>query len=73
MKYTRQKKLEIIASEGTEQPFNLAEMDEEDREQCIAHQHLSHFSDNKLHNREIDGMDVDIGTDIECKRRGLGR
>ena len=65
MKYTRQKKLEIIASEGTEQPFNLAEMDEEDREQCIAHQHLSHFSDNKLHNREIDGMDVDIGTDID--------
>ena len=55
----------MIASKGTEQPFNLEDMDEEDRERYIAHQHVSHFSDNKVLNNEINGMIVDIGTDID--------
>ena len=65
MKYKNKKKLEMIASKGTEQPFNLEDMDEEDRERYIAHQHVSHFSDNKVLNNEINGMIVDIGTDID--------
>ena len=65
MKYKNRKKLEMIASKGTEQPFNLDDMDEEDRERYIAHQHVSHFSDNKVLNNEINGMIVDIGTDID--------
>ena len=65
MKYQKQKKLEMLAAKGTEQPFNLKDMDEEDRERYIAHQHTSHFSDNKILNNEINGMTVDIGTDID--------
>lgn len=65
MKYSKQKKLELLASKGTEQPYNLEDMDEEDRERYIAHQHASHFSDNKVLNNEINGMTVDIGTDID--------
>ena len=65
MKYTKQKKLEMLATQGTEQPFNLNSMDEEEREMCIAHQHISHFSDNKFHDRDINGLTVDIGTDID--------
>ena len=30
----------------------------------VAFQQLSHFSDNKHHSKIIDGMTVDIGTDI---------
>ena len=65
MKYQKQKKLEMLAAKGTEHPFNLKDMDEEDRERYIAHQHTSHFSDNKILNNEINGMTVDIGTDID--------
>ena len=73
MKYTHQKKLEMISTEGTEQPFNLVNMDAEDRDRYIAHQHVSHFSDNKFHNREIDGMTVDIGTDIDWTVRTFNK
>ena len=69
MKYKNQTKLEMLASKGTEQPFNLQDMDEEDRERYIAHQHVSHFSDNKVLNNEINGMTVDIGTDIDWTER----
>ena len=37
-------------------------MDDEEREACIAHQHVCHSSDNKHHDKVIDGMTVDIGT-----------
>ena len=40
-------------------------MDDEEHEACIAHQHVTHFSDNKHHNKVIDGMTVDIGTDFD--------
>lgn len=69
MKYTKQKKLEMLASQGTEQPFDLDNMDDEERDMCIAHQHASHFSDNKFHDREIDGLTVDIGTDVDWTER----
>ena len=59
----------MLASKGTEQPFNLQDMDEEDRERYTAHQHVSHFSDNKVLNNEINGMTVDIGTDIDWTER----
>jgi len=65
VKYHNQKKLEIIAKQGTEQPFNLEDMTEEERERCIAHQHASHFSEYKYLSNEIDGMIVDIGTDFD--------
>ena len=40
-------------------------MDEEEQEACIAHQHVTHFLDNKHHNKVIDGMTVDIGTNFD--------
>ena len=43
-------------------------MDEEEQEACIAHQHGSHFSDNKHHNKVIDGMTVDIGTKFDWSK-----
>ena len=59
MKYKNKTKLEMLAAKGTEQLFNLQDMDEEDREQYIAHQHVSYFSDNKVLHNEINGMTVD--------------
>ena len=65
MKYKHQKKLEIIASEGTQSPIDFTTMSERQKEQYIAFQHVSHFTDNKAHNRLLDGETVDIGTDID--------
>ena len=61
MKYSRQAKLELLNSQSVQQPYDLSNMDEEEQEAYIAHQHVSHFSDNKHHNKVIDGMTVDIG------------
>ena len=69
MKYKTQKKLEMIAKKGTEQPFNLENMTDEDREQYIAHQHVSHYQDNRIHNNEVDGMTCDIGTHFDWSTR----
>ena len=55
----------MIAAKGTKQPFNLEDMDDNKRERYIAHQHTSHFSDSKVLNDEINGLTVDIGTDID--------
>ena len=52
-------------AKGTEQTYYLTNMDEEERVRYIAHQHVTHFSDNKHHNKVIDGMTVDIGTDFD--------
>ncbi len=55
----------MLHTKGMEQTYDLVNMDEEERECYIAHQHVSHFLDNKYHNRVIDGMTVDIGTDYD--------
>jgi DNA replication protein DnaC len=65
MKYSRQAKLELLNSKSVQQPYDLSNMDEEEQEACIAHQHVTHFSDNKHHNKVIDGMTVDIGTTFD--------
>ena len=65
MKYSRQAKLELLNSKSVQQPYNLSNMDDEERDTYIAHQHVSHFSDNKHHNKVIDGMTVDIGTNFD--------
>ena len=59
----------MLAAKGTEWPFNLQDMDEKDREKYIVHQHVSHFSDNKVLNNEINSMAVDIGTQIDWMNR----
>ena len=65
MKYSRQAKLELLNSKSVQQPYNLSNMDEEEQEACIAHQHVTHFSDNRHHNKVIDGMTVDVGTQFD--------
>lgn len=65
MKYTHQKKLEMTASQGTQQKINVDDLDEDEIDELTAFQQLSHFSDNKHHSRVIDGMTVDIGTDVD--------
>ena len=65
MKYTYQKKLELIASKGTQQTLDVDNLSQEELDQMTAFQQLSHFSDKKHHSRVIDGMTVDIGTDID--------
>ena len=35
------------------------------KEAYIAHQNVSHFSEGKHHNKVIDGMTVDIGTNFD--------
>ena len=40
-------------------------MDEADRAHYIAHQHGTHFSDNKVLLNDIDGLVVDIRKDID--------
>ena len=65
MKYSRQAKLELLNSKSVQQPYDLSNMDEEEREAYIAHQHVTHFSDNKYHNKVVDGMTVDIGANFD--------
>ena len=68
MKYSRQAKLELLNSKSVQQPYDLSNMDEEEQEACIAHQHVTPFSDNKHHNKVIDGMTVDIGTKFDWSK-----
>jgi len=65
MKYSHQKRLEIIAKEGTQEPINVDRLSAEEREKYIAFQQCSHFSDNKVHDDKISGMNVDIGQDVD--------
>ena len=70
MKYSRQKKLELLNSNLFEQPYDLADMEEDERDAYIAHQHVCHFYNNKHHDKVIDGMTVDIGTDLDWSGSG---
>ena len=65
MKYSKQAKLEFLSKQSIQQPYDLSNMDDEEREAYIAHQNVSHFSDGKHHNKVIDGMTVDIGTNVD--------
>ena len=65
MKYSCQARLEFLYSNSVPQTFDLSNMNDEEREACIAHQQTSHFSDNKHHNKVIDGMTVDIVTNFD--------
>ena len=65
MKYSCQAKLELLNSQSVQQPYDLSNMDKEKQEAYIAHQHVTHFSDNKHYNKVIDGMTVDIGTQFD--------
>ena len=47
------------------QPYDLSNMNDKEREAYIAHQNVSHFSDGKHHNKVIDGMTVNIGTNFD--------
>ena len=48
-----------------QQPYSLSNMDDEKRDAYIVHQNVSHFTDGKHHNKVIDGMTVDIGTNFD--------
>ena len=65
MKYSKKAKLELLNKQSVQQPYDLSNMNDEEREAYIAHQHVSHFSDGKHHNKVIDGMTVDIGTNFD--------
>ncbi len=65
MMYSHQAKLELLNSKSVQQSYDLSNMDKEEQEACIAHQHVTHFLDNKYHNKVIDGMTVDIGTNFD--------
>ena len=65
MKYSRQHKLELLNSKSVQQPYDMSNMDDEEREAYIAHQQVTHFSDNKHHSNVIDGTTVDIGTHFD--------
>ena len=47
-------------------------MDDEKREVYIAHQNVSHSSDGKHHNKVIDGMTVNIGTNFDWSESLFG-
>ncbi len=55
-------------SNSVQQPYDLFNMDDEEWEAYIAHQHLTHFSDNEHHNKVIDGMTVDIETNFDWSK-----
>ena len=65
VKYAHQKRLEMVAKEGTQQPLVLENLDDEEADQFVAHQQLSHFSDGKAHNEQVAGVDVDIGLSLD--------
>ena len=64
MKYSKQAKLEFLNKQSVQQPYNLSNVDDK-KEAYIAHQNVSHFSEGKHHNKVIDGMTVDIGTNFD--------
>ena len=65
MKYSKQAKFEFSKKQSIPQPYDLSNMNDEEREAYIAHQNVSHFSDGKHHNKVIDGMTVNIGTNFD--------
>ena len=68
MKYSKQAKFEFLNKQSIPQPYDLSNMNDEEREAYIAHQNVSHFSDGKHHNKVIDGMTVNIGTNFDWSR-----
>ena len=65
MKYSQRAKLEFLSKQSIPQPYDISTMNDEERESYIAHQNVSHFSDGKHHNKVIDGMTVNIGTNFD--------
>ena len=65
MKYSQQVKLEFLIKQSVQQPCKLSNMEDEERDAYIVHQNVSHFTDGKHHNKVIDGMTVDIGTNFD--------
>ena len=65
MKYSKQAKLGFLSKQLMPQRYDLSNMNDKEREAYIAHQNVSHFSDGKHHNKVIDGMTVNIGTNFD--------
>ena len=72
MKYAHQKRIEIIAKEGTAQPIYPDGLDDEGREQYLAYLHATNFTENYHPNNKIDGMTVDLGEDIDWTEQRFG-
>ncbi len=60
MKYTRQKKIEILAKKGVNHP-DEENLDEETLGRLTGWIHNNNFTDNKLNDDRINDMTVDIG------------
>lgn len=65
MKYSKKAKLEFLNKQSVQQPYDLSNMDDKEREAYIAHQNVSHFSDTKHQDKVIHDMTVDIGTNFD--------
>jgi hypothetical protein len=62
MKYARQKKIEILVKDGVNHPdIEEENLDEEALERLTGWIHNSHFTDNKLNDKCINDVTVDIG------------
>jgi hypothetical protein len=62
MKYARQKKIEILVKEGVNHPdIDKENLDKEALERLMGWIHKSHFTDNKLNDKCINDVTVDIG------------
>ena len=62
MKYARQKKIEILVKEGDNHPdINKENLDKEALERLTGWIHNSHFTHNKLNDKCINDVTVDIG------------
>ena len=62
MKYARQKNIEILVKEGVNHPdIDKKNLDEEALERLTGWIHNSHFTDNKLNDKCINDVTVDIG------------
>ncbi len=62
IKYARQKKIEILVKEAVNHPdIDEENLDEEALERLTGWIHNSHFTDNKLNDKCINDLTVDIG------------
>jgi hypothetical protein len=62
MKYTRQNKIEILVKEGVNHPdIDEENLDKKALERLTGWIHNSHFTDNKLNDKCINDLTVDIG------------
>ena len=61
IKYSQQAELELLSSKASAQPYDLSNVRNNEKDDYIAHHHISQCLYNKHHREILEGVTVDIG------------